>query len=97
MQDEDDEDDRPAGVTYLYGHTAPVYAVDMSHDSRLLLSGSGDGNVRLWSRCALWLAVCSILHVWAPWLAPQSMSGFGAGAHCGWLCTAYVQSLSFPC
>jgi WD40 repeat protein len=48
-QDDDDEAG-PSGVTYLYGHTAPVYAVDMSHDARLVLSGSGDGTVRLWSR-----------------------------------------------
>jgi len=51
-QDPDEDRDRPAGVTYLYGHTAPVYAVDFSHDARLVLSGAGDGTVRLWSRCA---------------------------------------------
>jgi WD40 repeat protein len=48
---DEDEEDRLAGVTYLYGHTAPVFAVDWSHDTRLLFSGSGDGTVRMWSRC----------------------------------------------
>lgn len=46
---EDDEDDEVQGVTYLHGHSGPVYAVDASHDMRVALSGSGDGTVRLWS------------------------------------------------
>ncbi|EIE22407.1 putative TAF5 [Coccomyxa subellipsoidea C-169] len=33
----------------LRGHSRPVYGLDFSMDSRLLLSSSGDGTVRLWS------------------------------------------------
>eukprot|EP00197_Chlamydomonas_leiostraca_P005250 CAMPEP_0202881366 /NCGR_PEP_ID=MMETSP1391-20130828/36419_1 /ASSEMBLY_ACC=CAM_ASM_000867 /TAXON_ID=1034604 /ORGANISM="Chlamydomonas leiostraca, Strain SAG 11-49" /LENGTH=424 /DNA_ID=CAMNT_0049564039 /DNA_START=6 /DNA_END=1280 /DNA_ORIENTATION=- len=43
------EEDQQPGVSYLHGHTAPVHAVDFSHDARLLLSGAADGTVRLWS------------------------------------------------
>ena len=38
-----------SSIHVLYGHTAPVYGVDMSTDGRLLLSSSADGTVRLWS------------------------------------------------
>ena len=55
-------------VTCLYGHTGPVYAVDMYKDTAkdtnggtyesnpLVISGSGDGSVRLWS-AVRWLFV----------------------------------------
>lgn len=33
----------------LWGHSGPVYGVDLSYDGRFLLSGSGDHSVRLWS------------------------------------------------
>lgn len=33
----------------LRGHSRPVYGLDFSLDSRLLLSASGDGTMRLWS------------------------------------------------
>lgn len=36
-------------VTYLHGHTGPVYAVDYNLDHSLLFSGSADGTARLWS------------------------------------------------
>ena len=39
----------PRPSVRLHGHTGPVYALDFTADKRLLLSGSGDGNVRLWS------------------------------------------------
>ena len=59
-------------VTCLYGHTGPVYAVDMYKDTAkdtnggtyesnpLVISGSGDGSVRLWSavRCLLFVVCC---------------------------------------
>ena len=31
------------GSQRLWGHTAPVYGVDFSHDGKLLFSASGDG------------------------------------------------------
>ncbi len=42
---------KPQGdeATVLRGHSRPVYGLDFSMDSRLLLSSSGDGTVRLWS------------------------------------------------
>lgn len=36
-------------VHVLRGHSRPVYGLDFSPDSKLLLSASGDGTVRLWS------------------------------------------------
>ena len=37
-------------VTFLHGHSAPVYGVDiMQPEDSLLLSCSGDGTIRLWS------------------------------------------------
>jgi transcription initiation factor TFIID subunit 5 len=48
-----DADDDPLapgpGMTFLYGHSAAVHALDFSVDLRLLLSASADGCVRLWS------------------------------------------------
>ncbi|KAK2078120.1 hypothetical protein QBZ16_003988 [Prototheca wickerhamii] len=41
--------DRPAAVT-LRGHEAGVYGVSVSPDARLVVSASGDGTARLWSR-----------------------------------------------
>ena len=35
----------PRSFAHLHGHTAPVYALDFTHDQRLLLSASGDGTV----------------------------------------------------
>lgn len=32
----------------LYGHQYPVLSLDISHDSRLLISGSSDRNVKIW-------------------------------------------------
>ena len=36
-------------ASVLRGHSRPVYGLDFSPDSSLLLSASGDGTVRLWS------------------------------------------------
>lgn len=36
-------------ATRLIGHAGPVYSVDWSKCGRFILSGSGDGTVRLWS------------------------------------------------
>jgi len=37
-------------VTFLHGHSAPVYGLDIMHpEDSLLLSCSGDGTIRLWS------------------------------------------------
>lgn len=37
-------------VTFLHGHSAPVYGIDiMQPEDSLLLSCSGDGTIRLWS------------------------------------------------
>ena len=46
---DEDSDPGSAGVAHLYGHTAPVHALSFSHDNRLLFSGAGDGQVRLWN------------------------------------------------
>uniref|UniRef100_A0A915P098 WD_REPEATS_REGION domain-containing protein n=1 Tax=Meloidogyne floridensis TaxID=298350 RepID=A0A915P098_9BILA len=32
----------------LYGHSLPIYCIDISHDSKLIITGSGDKSVRIW-------------------------------------------------
>uniref|UniRef100_A0A914L8L2 Small-subunit processome Utp12 domain-containing protein n=1 Tax=Meloidogyne incognita TaxID=6306 RepID=A0A914L8L2_MELIC len=32
----------------LYGHSLPIYCIDISHDNKLIITGSGDKSVRIW-------------------------------------------------
>ncbi|MEW5311607.1 MAG: hypothetical protein WDW38_003307 [Sanguina aurantia] len=90
--DDDDSDDESSPgataigpcVSVLRGHTAPVHAVDFTHDQRMALSASADGTVRLWSAGALQGPLVAykghVVPVWDVAAAPQGYY-FASASH----------------
>jgi len=60
----------------LVGHSGPVYGVSFSPDKTLLLSGSEDGSVRLWSLQTWTCLVCYKGHVFPVWDVQFSPLGY---------------------
>lgn len=60
----------------LVGHCGPVYAVSFSPDKSLLLSGSEDGVVRLWSLQTWTCLVCYKGHILPVWDVQFSPMGY---------------------
>ncbi|XP_052079379.1 transcription initiation factor TFIID subunit 5-like isoform X2 [Mytilus californianus] len=69
-------DDRSSSeVKSLVGHSGPVYATDISHDKKFLISSSEDGSVRLWSLLTWSNLVCYKGHQYPVWDAKFSPHG----------------------
>ena len=51
----------------LIGHSAPVYAVNISIDDKYLISGSGDNTIRKWSLLTRSCLVVYLSHQFAVW------------------------------
>ncbi len=60
----------------LHGHGGPVYGLSFSPDRTLLLSGSEDGTIRLWSLQTWTCLVCYRGHVLPVWAVQFSHQGY---------------------